>query len=119
MASCEARQRDHSSHRALSGLLVVLDVSSLAASRLTGQGRALSPWRRTLAAADAHAAALFMFRLSSPGMNVGPVVTLLKTPVELGVVSVIHAWSTGAALTVLVTQPAEHAVRLRDVIEEG
>jgi len=35
------------------------------------------------------------------------------------VVSVIHAWSTGAALTVLVTQPAEHAVRLRDVIEEG
>ena len=46
-------------------------------------------------------------------------VTLLKTPVGRGVVSVIHAWSTGAALTVLVTQPAEHAVRLRDVIEEG
>ena len=31
----------------------------------------------------------------------------------------IHAWGTSAALTVLVTQPAEHAVRLRDVIEEG
>jgi len=52
-------------------------------------------------------------------MHGGPVVTLLKTPVGRGVVSVIHAWSTGAALTVLFTQPAEHAVRLRDVIEEG
>jgi len=119
MLSCQARQRDHSSHRALFGLVFVLDVFSLAASRLSGQGRARSPWRRTLAAADAHAAALFMFRLSSPGMHGGPVVTLLKTPVGRGVVSVIHAWSTGAALTVLVTQPAEHAVRLRDVIEEG
>ena len=119
MLSCQARQRDHSSHRALFGLLFVLDVSSPAASRLPGQGRVRPPRRRTLAAADAHAAALFMFRLSSPGMHGGPVVTLLKTPVGRGVVSVIHAWSTGAALTVLVTQPAEHAVRLRDVIEEG
>jgi len=31
----------------------------------------------------------------------------------------IHAWGTRAALMVLVTQPAEDAVRLRDVIEEG
>ena len=119
MPSCGARQRDHSSHRALFGLLSVLDVSSLAASRLTGQGRVRSPWRRTLAAADAHAAALFMFRLSSPGMNVGPVVTLLKTPIGRGVVSVIRTGAVGGTLTVLVTQPAEHAVRLRDVIEEG
>jgi hypothetical protein len=35
------------------------------------------------------------------------------------VVSVIHARVVGGTLTVLVTQPAEHAVRLRDVIEEG
>jgi len=84
MLSCQARQRDHSSHRALFGLVFVLDVFSLAASRLSGQGRARSPWRRTLAAADAHAAALFMFRLSSPGMHGGPVVTLLKTPVGRG-----------------------------------
>ena len=119
MLSCQARQRDHSSHRALFGLVFVLDVFSLAASRLTEQGRARSPWRRTLAAADAHAAALFMFRLSSPGMHGGPVVTLLKTPVGRGVVSVIHAGAVGGTLTVLVTQPAEHAVRLRDVIEEG
>jgi len=53
------------------------------------------------------------------GVQSAVAVILLKTPVGRGVVSVIHAWSTGAALTVLVTQPAEHAVRLRDVIEEG
>jgi hypothetical protein len=35
------------------------------------------------------------------------------------VVSVIHARVVGGTLTVLVTQPAEHAMRLGDVIEEG
>jgi hypothetical protein len=91
MRSCQARQRDHSSHRALFGLVFVLDVFSLAASRLSGQGRARSPWRRTLAAADAHAAALFMFRFSFPGVPGAMAVTLLEAPVGNDVVSVIHA----------------------------
>jgi hypothetical protein len=34
------------------------------------------------------------------------------------VASVIHAGAVGGTLRVLVTQPAEHAVRLGDVIEE-
>ena len=53
------------------------------------------------------------------GCRADLVVTLLKTPVGSGVVSVIHAGAVGGTLTVLVTQPAEHAVRLGDVIEEG
>ena len=119
MPSCQARQRDHSSHRALLGLFFILDVFSLAASRLTGQGRARSPWRWTLAAAAAHAATLFVFRCSFPGVPGAMAVTLLEAPVGSGVVSVIHAGAVGGTLTVLVTQPAEHAVRLGDVIEEG
>ena len=44
MPSCEARQKDHSSHRALFGLLFVLDIFSLATSRLLGQGRVRPPF---------------------------------------------------------------------------
>ena len=43
----------------------------------------------------------------------------LEAAVLVGLIPPIHARGATAALTVLVTQPAEHAVRLRDVIEEG